>query len=76
MEPVTILLIIVGVFIVLFLLDLSFTGGSMTMGTVQGIAMMCSKSHRPGNLAGAVDHSGCAGIWRILFSLGEKHEQN
>ena len=42
MEPVTILLIIVGVFIVLFLLDLFFTGGSMTMGTVQGIAMMYS----------------------------------
>ena len=42
MEPVTILLIIVGMFIVPFLLDLFLTGGSMTMGTVQGIAMMCS----------------------------------
>lgn len=42
MEPVTILLIIVGVFIVLFLLDLFLTGGSMTMGTIQGMAMMCS----------------------------------
>jgi len=42
MEPVTILLIIAGALIVLFLLDLFFTGGSMTMGTVQGMAMMCS----------------------------------
>jgi len=40
MEPVTILLIIVGVFIVLFLLDLFLTGGSMTMGTMHGMAMM------------------------------------
>ena len=42
MEPVTILLIIAGALIVLFLLDLFFAGGSMTMGTVQGMAMMCS----------------------------------
>ncbi len=42
MEPITILLIIAGVLIVLFLLDLFFAGGSMTMGTIQGMAMMCS----------------------------------
>jgi len=42
MEPMTILLIIVGVFIVLFLLDLLLTGGSMTMGTMHGMAMMGS----------------------------------
>lgn len=42
MEPVTILLVIAGVFIVIFLLDLFLAGGSMTMGTIQGIAMMCS----------------------------------
>lgn len=41
-EPMTVLLIIVGMFIVLFLLDLFLTGGSMTMGTIQGMAMMCS----------------------------------
>ncbi len=42
MEPVTILLIIVGAFILFFLLDLFLAGGSMTMGTIQGMAMMCS----------------------------------
>lgn len=42
MEPLTIILIIVGAFIVLFLLDVFLTGGSMTMGTIQGMAMMCS----------------------------------
>jgi len=42
MEPVTILLIIAGAVIVFFLLDLFLAGGSITMGTVQGIAMMCS----------------------------------
>ena len=42
MEPMTILLIIVGVFIVLFLLDLLLTGGSMTMGMMHGTAMMMS----------------------------------
>ena len=42
MEPMTILLIIAGVFIVLFLLDLFLFGGSMTVGTMHGMAMMCS----------------------------------
>ncbi len=42
MEPVTILLIIAGALIVLFLFDLLFAGGSITMGTIQGMAMMCS----------------------------------
>jgi len=42
MEPMTILLIIVGVFIVLFLLDLLLTGGSMTVGTMHGMVMMGS----------------------------------
>lgn len=42
MGPVTILLIIVGALIIIFLLDLFLTGGSMTMGTIQGMAMMCS----------------------------------
>lgn len=42
MEPVTILLIIVGAFILFLLLDLFLAGGSMTMGTIQGMAMMCS----------------------------------
>jgi hypothetical protein len=44
MELITILLIIVGVFIVLFLLDLFLTGGSMTMGTMHGMAMMGSNN--------------------------------
>lgn len=42
MEPLTILLIIVGVIVVLFLLDLFFAGGSITMGTMHGMAMMVS----------------------------------
>jgi len=42
MEPMTILLTIVGGFIVLFLLDLFFAGGAMTMGTMHGMAMMGS----------------------------------
>ncbi len=42
MEPLTILLIIVGALIVFFLLDLFLAGGSMTMGTIYGMAMMCS----------------------------------
>jgi hypothetical protein len=40
MEPLTILLIIVGVVIVLFLLDLFLAGGSMTMGTMYGMGAM------------------------------------
>ena len=42
MDAFTILLIVLGVGLVLFLLDLFLTGGSMTMGTMQGMAMMCS----------------------------------
>lgn len=42
MEPVTILLIAAGAIFVLFLLDLFFAGGGMTMGTIQGMAAMCS----------------------------------
>ncbi|MFH1186511.1 MAG: hypothetical protein V1755_15985 [Chloroflexota bacterium] len=42
MEPTTILLTIVGVLIVLFLMDLFFAGGTMTMGTMHGMAMMGS----------------------------------
>lgn len=42
MDAFTILLIVLGVGLVLFLLDLFLAGGSMTMGTMQGMAMMCS----------------------------------
>ncbi len=42
MGPLTILLIIVGVIVVLFLLDLFFAGGSMTMGTMYGMGAMMS----------------------------------
>lgn len=42
MEPLTILMIIVGVLIVLFLLDLFLAGGSMTMGTMHGMVMLGS----------------------------------
>ena len=42
MEPMTILSIIVGAIIVLFLLDLFLAGGSMTMGMMHGTAMMMS----------------------------------
>ncbi len=42
MEPITILLIIVGAFIVLFLLDLFLAGGAGTMGMMHGTAMMMS----------------------------------
>ena len=42
MEPLTIIIIIVGVIVVLFLLDLFFAGGSMTMGTMYGMGAMMS----------------------------------
>ena len=42
MEPLTILLIIGGVVIALFLLDLFLLGGAGSMGMMQGTAMMAS----------------------------------
>lgn len=46
MEPVTILLAVVGAIIglavIFFLLDLFFAGGSMTMGMMHGTAFMLS----------------------------------
>jgi hypothetical protein len=42
MDPLTILLIIAGVAVVLFLLDLFLAGGSMTMGTMVGMGAMMS----------------------------------
>ena len=42
MEPLTILLMGIGAIVVLFLLDLFLTGGSVTMGTMYGMGMMCS----------------------------------
>ncbi|MBI3359692.1 MAG: hypothetical protein HY023_01105 [Chloroflexi bacterium] len=42
MAPVTILLIIVGVVVILFVLDLVFAGGGMTMGTMSGMGAMMS----------------------------------
>ncbi len=38
----TFLLIVIGVVAVLFILDLVFAGGAMTMGTMHGMAMMIS----------------------------------
>ena len=42
MELTTILLVVVGVIVVLFLLDLFFAGGGMTMGTMHGMVGMMS----------------------------------
>ena len=42
MEPLTILFIIGGVLVILFLLDLFFAGGSMTMGMMSGMGAMMS----------------------------------
>ena len=42
MEPLTVLLIILGVGLVLFLLDLFLAGGAGTMGMMHGTAMMMS----------------------------------
>ena len=42
MEPLTVLLIILGVVSVLFLLDLFLAGGAGTMGMMHGTAMMMS----------------------------------
>lgn len=42
MEPLTVLLIILGVVFVLFLLDLFLAGGAGTMGMMHGTAMMMS----------------------------------
>ncbi len=42
MEIGTILLIIAGIIVTLFVLDLMFAGGAMTMGTMQGMGMMAS----------------------------------
>ena len=42
MEPLTVLLIILGVVFVLFLLDLFLAGGAATMGMMHGTAMMMS----------------------------------
>ena len=50
MEPSTSLLIIVGVVVVLFLLDLFFAGGSMTMGTMYGMGAMMSNPIGQGSL--------------------------
>jgi hypothetical protein len=38
----TFLLIVIGIMAVLFILDLLFAGGAMTMGTMHGMAMMMS----------------------------------
>ena len=42
MDIVTGLLIITGVVVALFVLDLVFAGGAMTMGSMHGMAMMAS----------------------------------
>lgn len=42
MEPLTILLIVLGAGVVLFLLDLFLAGGAGTMGMMHGTAMMMS----------------------------------
>lgn len=42
MEPLTVLLIILGLVFVLFLLDLFLAGGAGTMGMMHGTAMMMS----------------------------------
>ena len=42
MEPLTVLLIILGVVFVLFLLDLFLAGGAGTMGMMHSTAMMMS----------------------------------
>ncbi len=42
MEPLTILLIVLGAGFVLFLLDLLLAGGAGTMGMMHGTAMMMS----------------------------------
>ena len=42
MEPLTVLLIILGAVFVLFLLDLFLAGGAGTMGMMHGTAMMMS----------------------------------
>lgn len=42
MEPLTILLIVLGIGLILFLLDLFLAGGAGTMGMMHGTAMMMS----------------------------------
>ena len=42
MEPLTLVLIIGGVILAVFMIDLLFTGGAMTMGSMHGMAMMMS----------------------------------
>ncbi len=67
MGPLTILLIIVGVIVVLFLLDLFFAGGSMTMGTMYGMGAM---THAPARSAGVSNPIGQGILLVLLLILG------